>query len=56
MLNDALLNKRADELISQMSIEEKVSQLTNSAAGISRLSIKKYDWWNEALHGVARAG
>lgn len=56
MPNDELLNKRADEIISQMTIEEKVSQLTNSAAGISRLSIKKYDWWNEALHGVARAG
>lgn len=44
------------ELIGKMTIEEKVSQLTNSAAAISRLNINKYDWWNEALHGVARAG
>lgn len=43
-------------LIAGMTVEEKVSQLTNSAAGISRLNLNKYDWWNEALHGVARAG
>ncbi len=48
--------KRIFELINKMTIEEKVSQLTNSAAAIERLSINKYDWWNEALHGVARAG
>lgn len=50
------METRIYELIDKMTIEEKVSQLTNSAAGISRLSINKYDWWNEALHGVARAG
>lgn len=44
------------KLIAGMTVEEKVSQLTNSAAGISRLNINEYDWWNEALHGVARAG
>ena len=44
------------ELINKMTIEEKVSQLTNSAAAIGRLKINKYDWWNEALHGVARSG
>ncbi|MBO5935993.1 MAG: glycoside hydrolase family 3 C-terminal domain-containing protein, partial [Clostridia bacterium] len=44
------------ELIHKMTIEEKVSQLTNSAVAIGRLGIDKYDWWNEALHGVARAG
>lgn len=48
--------KKVRELIAGMTVEEKVSQLTNSAAGISRLSLNKYDWWNEALHGVARAG
>ena len=47
---------RIYELINKMTIEEKVSQLTNSAAAIDRLGINKYDWWNEALHGVARAG
>ena len=44
------------KLISEMTVEEKVSQLTNSAAGVSRLGIPQYNWWNEALHGVARAG
>lgn len=43
-------------LINKMTVEEKVSQLTNSTAAIDRLGIDKYDWWNEALHGVARAG
>lgn len=39
-----------------MSVEEKVSQLTNVAKSISRLGINEYNWWSEALHGVARAG
>lgn len=47
---------KTTELISKMTLEEKISQLTNSAAAISRLNINKYDWWNESLHGVARAG
>ena len=48
--------KRAAELVAQMTLEEKVSQTLNWAPGIERLGIKKYNWWNEALHGVARAG
>lgn len=48
--------QRIYEIINAMTIEEKVSQLTNSAVAISLLNINKYDWWNEALHGVARAG
>lgn len=48
--------KRAAELVSEMTLHEKVSQLVNDAAAIKRFNIKKYDWWNEALHGVARAG
>lgn len=48
--------KTARSLIESMTVEEKVSLLTNSTAGIQRLNIKRYDWWNEALHGVARAG
>ncbi|MCQ2462126.1 MAG: glycoside hydrolase family 3 C-terminal domain-containing protein [Clostridia bacterium] len=48
--------KTVRQLIDEMTAEEKISQLTNSAAAISRLNINKYDWWNEALHGVARAG
>ena len=39
-----------------MSLEEKVSQLTNQAAEIPRLGVPAYEWWNECLHGVARAG
>ena len=39
-----------------MTLEEKVSQTIHGAAGIERLGIKAYNWWNEALHGVARAG
>lgn len=50
------LEERVDALISQMTVEEKVSQLTDSAAALSRLGIDSYNWWNEALHGVARAG
>lgn len=49
-------DSRIYSLINKMTIEEKVSQLTNSTAAIGRLGIDKYDWWNEALHGVARAG
>ena len=39
-----------------MTLEEKVHQMQNGAPGIERLGIPAYDWWNEALHGVARAG
>lgn len=52
----AEFRKRAAELVAQMTLEEKVSQTLNWAPGIDRLGIKKYNWWNEALHGVARAG
>lgn len=47
---------RARDLVSQMTLEEKVGQMMNSAPPIPRLGIPGYDWWNEALHGVARAG
>jgi beta-glucosidase len=47
---------RAKDLVEQMTLEEKISQLGNTSAAISRLGIDKYDWWNECLHGVARAG
>lgn len=47
---------RAADLVSRMTLEEKASQMINAAAAIERLGVPKYDWWNEALHGVARAG
>ena len=48
--------KKATELVSQMTLEEKASQLRYDAPAIKRLGIPAYNWWNEALHGVARAG
>ncbi|MBQ8046903.1 MAG: glycoside hydrolase family 3 C-terminal domain-containing protein [Prevotella sp.] len=50
------MEQKAHQLISQMTAEEKISQLMNEAPGIPRLGIKPYNWWNEALHGVARDG
>ena len=47
---------RAAELVARMTVEEKVSQLMNDAPAIPRLGIPAYEWWNECLHGVARAG
>lgn len=48
--------KRAKKLVAEMTLEEKVSQTVHRAAAIPRLGIKGYNWWNEGLHGVARAG
>ena len=48
--------KRARELISKMTIEEKASLMMNSSAPVEALGIPSYNWWNEALHGVARNG
>ncbi len=47
---------RAQELVSQMTLEEAASQLRYDAPAIPRLGVPAYNWWNEALHGVARAG
>ncbi len=47
---------RAHDLVSRMSLDEKVLQMQNGAPALDRLGIPAYDWWNEALHGVARAG
>ena len=48
--------ERAADLVSRMTLEEKVAQLQNDAPAIARLDVPAYEWWNEALHGVARAG
>ena len=50
------LEVRVDDLIKQMTLEEKASQLVNQARAIPRLKVPAYDWWSEALHGVANAG
>ena len=48
--------RKARELVSRMTLEEKASQLKYNAPAIPRLGIPAYNWWNEVLHGVARAG
>lgn len=48
--------ERAKELVSQMTLDEKIRQMLHAAPAIERLGVKAYNWWNEALHGVARAG
>src|SRR5271154_4966083 len=53
---DITPEKRAADLVSRMTLEEKVLQMQNAAPALTRLDIPAYDWWNEALHGVARAG
>lgn len=47
---------KAKALVAQMTVEEKASQLKYDAPAIERLGVPAYNWWNEALHGVARAG
>ena len=51
----SFFEKKAEKLISEMTIEEKASQMVHSSRPIKRLNIDKYNWWNEALHGVARS-
>ena len=48
--------KKAEALVAQMTLEEKASQMKYDAPAIPRLGIPAYNWWNESLHGVARAG
>ena len=55
--NPALsVEQRAKESVSRMTLEEKVSQIGHTADAVPRLGIPEYNWWNEGLHGVARAG
>lgn len=55
-MNREEARKCARELVGKMTLEEKASQLKYDAPAIARLGIPAYNWWNEALHGVARAG
>lgn len=56
MKKEEIWRARAKELVSQMTLEEKAGLLTYQAKPVERLGIPRYNWWNEALHGVARAG
>jgi beta-glucosidase len=53
---DMPVERRVDDLVSRMTLEEKVSQMQDVAPAIERLDVPEYNWWNEALHGVARSG
>ncbi len=53
---ESKMQKKATEIIGRMSVDEKINQMMNSAPGIERIGIKQYNWWSEALHGVARNG
>src|SRR5204862_8123567 len=50
------IDARVDDLVARLTLEEKASQMLHEAQAIDRLGIPAYNWWNEALHGVARAG
>ena len=56
MRNRSDAEKKARELVAKMTLEEKASQLKYDAPAIERLGVPAYNWWNEVLHGVARAG
>ena len=48
--------QRANDLLPRLTLEEKASLMQNNSPAIPRLGIQPYEWWNEAFHGVARAG
>jgi beta-glucosidase len=55
--NPALpIDQRVKDLVSRMTLEEKVSQMVHTAAAVPRLGIPEYNWWSEGLHGAAREG
>ncbi|MGD8781238.1 MAG: glycoside hydrolase family 3 C-terminal domain-containing protein [Ignavibacteria bacterium] len=53
---DLSIEERVNDLVSRMTLEEKISQMGHNSPAIERLDIPEYNWWNEALHGVARNG
>ena len=50
------IDERIDDLVSQLTLEEKASLMLYNSPAVERLGIPEYNWWNECLHGVARAG
>ncbi len=50
------IEKRVDDLVSRMTLDEKAQQMQRTAPEIPRLGVPSYDWWSEALHGVSRSG
>ena len=50
------MEARVADLVGRMTVDEKIDQLSSTAPGIERLGVPAYDYWNESLHGVARAG
>ncbi len=54
--SDLPFDERVDILVSQMTLQEKIDQLIYNAKSVERLQVPEYNWWNECLHGVARAG
>ena len=50
------VEERVNDLVTRMTLQEKADQLLYTAPAIPRLGIPAYNWWNEALHGVARSG
>src|SRR4051812_10644681 len=56
-LNTSLsIEERVNDLVGRMTLEEKIGQMMNQSPAIDRLGVPQYNWWSEALHGVARAG
>ena len=55
-MNREEARKKAEALVEKMTLEEKAEQLKYGAPALKRLGIPAYNWWNEGLHGVARAG
>ncbi|MBR3545029.1 MAG: hypothetical protein IKN76_03075, partial [Oscillospiraceae bacterium] len=55
-MDRAAAERKARALVGRMTLEEKASQLLYDSPAIERLGVPAYNWWNEALHGVARGG
>lgn len=54
--NRLSIDNRVTDLLSRLTLEEKIAEMIYDAPGVSRLGIPSYNWWNEALHGVGRSG